>query len=728
MRTSSFGRRRATGPLRTLLAALLFAALHVSSPPLNAQSGRMVALYSWWSSSHQDHLCTSQPDWAGTPGEHKGTYRFYRREGYIYAPDEAQPRGTLPLYRWWNSSRKDYFTTSNPSWAGVPGQTRSGYQFVRLEGYVLSGPGSGRLPLKSYWSATRTDNVATTDSAWEAERRRGPDYRHYRIDGYLLARPEIVNLPPSTFSGSGTLGTLPIAITAEPADCLPVANNGVLAAVVANEPVAATVRLHFRRASPEREDFYYVYARARGRGRYSALLPRPDASARLGPGYEPVEYFAELIDTDGRVIASSEKQVVKVIEDCQPAPYSPHGEDQNLVLGETALWQGSEKPFHWECTGIVTRVDSRSGALWPDGFCRDFLVPTERPLVPVNGQRTTALPAGARPRDGYESVTVFYGTDRARSGSTAASDYYGTGRSELEVGTVEVSIPADHEIGTLEADGIFEGPDPRQHVLVLSIDPATESGFVQDLSSMIANSDDNDALVFIHGYNVSFEDAARRTAQIAYDLEFSGAPVMYSWPSQAALKGYPIDEANIRWTVPHLSEFLDLVVSSSGAESVHLIAHSMGNRALTEVLRRYAAEALEGDVENSPRFNQIVLVAPDVDADVFRDEIAPRIQNLAERVTLYASENDKALKVSESVHGHPRAGNLSSGVIVAEGVEIVDASDVDTTLFQAVSLGHSYFAEESAVISDLRQILARRTPTERGLMALAVAGGHYWKF
>jgi esterase/lipase superfamily enzyme len=38
------------------------------------------------------------------------------------------------------------------------------------------------------------------------------------------------------------------------------------------------------------------------------------------------------------------------------------------------------------------------------------------------------------------------------------------------------------------------------------------------------------AFVFVHGFNVSFENALRRTAQIAYDLNFDGAPFLFSWP------------------------------------------------------------------------------------------------------------------------------------------------------------------------------------------------------
>jgi len=167
------------------------------SPPVNQGPSRLIPVYSWWSGSNQDHLCTSDPNWAGTAGATKSAYRFYRREGYIYAPDGAQPTGTLPLYRWWNASRKDHFTTTNPVWKGVPGQTRDGYTFVRLEGYVAKDAGSGRVALKSYWSPSRTDNVATSDAAWNQAQRRSPDYRaSTQVSGYLLSSAGGLTLRP----------------------------------------------------------------------------------------------------------------------------------------------------------------------------------------------------------------------------------------------------------------------------------------------------------------------------------------------------------------------------------------------------------------------------------------------------------------------------------------------------------------------------------------------------
>jgi len=45
-------------------------------------------------------------------------------------------------------------------------------------------------------------------------------------------------------------------------------------------------------------------------------------------------------------------------------------------------------------------------------------------------------------------------------------------------------------------------------------------------------------LLFVHGYNVSFEDAARRTGQLAYDLGFEGPTVFFSWPSRGSVTAY----------------------------------------------------------------------------------------------------------------------------------------------------------------------------------------------
>jgi esterase/lipase superfamily enzyme len=213
----------------------------------------------------------------------------------------------------------------------------------------------------------------------------------------------------------------------------------------------------------------------------------------------------------------------------------------------------------------------------------------------------------------------------------------------------------------------------------------------------------------------------RRTAQIAYDLKFEGPAIAYSWPSQEGLLSYTIDENNVDWTVPHLKDFLQDVVKQSGAKSVHLVAHSMGNRALTSALREMVLEQKSA----CPKFDEVVLTAPDVDADKFRRDLAPAIITVAQRVTLYASSNDEALIASREVHGYRRAGESGAAMTIVPGVDTVDVSDVDTSF-----IGHSYYGSNSTVLADLFELLQGSKPPDqrKWLRAMQLGLSKYWKF
>ena len=140
----------------------------------------------------------------------------------------------------------------------------------------------------------------------------------------------------------------------------------------------------------------------------------------------------------------------------------------------------------------------------------------------------------------------------------AATVSYGPERGKLELGTCEVSIPKLHEVGELESPSVLRlefREDPNRHVVLLGIQPEPADRFFADLRECVGRSSQKSAFVFVHGYNVSFEDAARRTAQIAYDLKFDGAPIFFSWPSQAAILQYTVDENNVSWAAPHLLQF-----------------------------------------------------------------------------------------------------------------------------------------------------------------------------
>jgi esterase/lipase superfamily enzyme len=286
------------------------------------------------------------------------------------------------------------------------------------------------------------------------------------------------------------------------------------------------------------------------------------------------------------------------------------------------------------------------------------------------------------------------------------------------LGTCVVGIPPDHELGEVERPGLLTGEpweNPEKHVLLLKIEPKSEGEFHTEL----ADRGKERAFVFVHGYATTFEHAALRTAQIAHDLDFDGAPIFFSWPSRGDMLSYTIDESTVAWATRHLKEFLIDVRRTLPDSTIHLVAHSMGNRALTEALRRLAVEI---ENESLPRFQEVVLAAPDVDAATFREDIAPAIRGTAERITLYASASDQALMASKQVHGYPRAGDAEGGVLTVEGIQTVDVATPGRDI-----LGHSYIGNEGRVLDDLVALLLyRQHPERRGLMRMGEGLRCFW--
>jgi esterase/lipase superfamily enzyme len=236
------------------------------------------------------------------------------------------------------------------------------------------------------------------------------------------------------------------------------------------------------------------------------------------------------------------------------------------------------------------------------------------------------------------------------------------------------------------------------------------------LKTRIYESDDKDLFVFVHGFHNTFEDAAFRTAQIAHDLKFQGAPVFFSWPSQGTVLNYAGDENNVRVAIADLKLFLQRLRDQSGAERIHLIAHSMGSRALTNAIAAISAELGDG-----PVFNELVLAAPDIDSKVL-DQMAESIAGAVDRITLYASSKDEALAASRFVHGrtYQRAGEAQPLPLVNEWIQTIDVSSVTS--------GHSYIADDGQVLSDLNDLLTRsREISEINAVKIAVGDGYYWE-
>jgi esterase/lipase superfamily enzyme len=325
----------------------------------------------------------------------------------------------------------------------------------------------------------------------------------------------------------------------------------------------------------------------------------------------------------------------------------------------------------------------------------------------------------------YRIVTAFFGTDRDRvSQVRKPGDTFGTSRGALRLGTVQVSIPFRHKTGEIERPRLYLlefNEDPAKHFVLLEAEDLPKAAFRKAVSEAVAAKEGKKAFVFIHGYKTSFEEAAQRTAQMAEDFGLKLVPAFFSWPSQGSLARYTVDEANAEWTEPHLVEFLESFADWSDAREVVVIAHSMGARASARAM----GALFKRRADLRTRFRHLVLAAPDIDSEVFKRDILPNILAKGQHVTLYASSNDKALKASKEVHGSPRAGESGPSLVVAPGLETVDASGIDTDFF-----GHSYFAETRPLLADIELLVNVDLPAERRptLQEMRLGGQRYWAF
>ena len=344
--------------------------------------------------------------------------------------------------------------------------------------------------------------------------------------------------------------------------------------------------------------------------------------------------------------------------------------------------------------------------------------PLMEPAAAPGSLARSEIPA-AEPRlpGGKEIVRVYYGTNRDRAedadGQRNPDDFYGSDPGPLEFGVLEVSIPGRHQAGEIERPRwyTFEREDAAKHVVLQRVVPVDESLFLRELRADVARDAAREAFVFVHGFNVEFAEAAWRAGQMKADLEFGGPAVLYSWPSLGLPDpiSYGRDQDRAADSRGALMRFLEAVAVRSGAERLHVIAHSMGNELLVPAL----AALREDPRLPRPLFDELILAAPDIDAAVFRDDICEKLDRAAERTTVYAADHDAALIASAAINRTLRLG-MTRGIFACDkDCEFLDLVDASPVRFRFFELGHSDYG--GPLLEDVRAVLAGVPCGERSL-------------
>jgi esterase/lipase superfamily enzyme len=250
--------------------------------------------------------------------------------------------------------------------------------------------------------------------------------------------------------------------------------------------------------------------------------------------------------------------------------------------------------------------------------------------------------------------TVLVATTRKPANGGRSKPWFGPERGRgLTVARARVKPPTDSRFAL--------APDWS----IVAIEPAPQ------LADLLGQTSGRDVLIYVHGYNQTFDQAVLDAARVSDGIKFTGDTMAFSWPSRARLLDYDFDRESAMWSRDALAQVLDDLLASPTIGRVNIVAHSVGTMLTTEALRQLYAKL--GDYA-ADRVGAIVLASPDIDMDVFTAAV-PKIGPLAAKITIITATDDRALAVSRFVNGSTsRVGAAEKTQLERLGLKVIDAS------------------------------------------------------
>ncbi|MFZ1078162.1 MAG: alpha/beta fold hydrolase, partial [Methylovirgula sp.] len=278
-----------------------------------------------------------------------------------------------------------------------------------------------------------------------------------------------------------------------------------------------------------------------------------------------------------------------------------------------------------------------------------------------------------------------------------------------------LSVPPNHKVGQIERP-MFGAADPAKHFVEVSRRQLDEQSFRNELATNISGriGSNRDVLLYVHGFNTSYDDARFRLVQIVEDGRFGGVPVLFTWPSSDNLLDYEAARESATASRDALANLLKDLSEVPDIGKIHILAHSLGTWLSMEALRE---RAIAGSPDLNGKLGIVMLAAPDIDLSVFREQLALLD---ASHVTILISAADRALSLSQTLAGdRPRVGALDPrkpGVraeLARLGVKVYDLSGESTGL-----IGHDTYADAPDVVRSIGAQIGRPRVQDEDVQAV----------
>ena len=308
--------------------------------------------------------------------------------------------------------------------------------------------------------------------------------------------------------------------------------------------------------------------------------------------------------------------------------------------------------------------------------------------------KMAALPAASSTQMTGDVMPIFVATSRKmKSDGSVTAELSPTTNYLMNL----ISIPKDHQTGVIERPS-WGSESRKSHFTFAGQHILDRESFRNEIATQLSGrvGASKDILLYVHGFNTGYDEARFRLAQIATDSGFTGVPVLFTWPSQNKMFAYAADKDNAMASRDDLHQVLSDLGTLPGFGRIHVLAHSMGTWLTMEALRE---SAIAGQGDLGGHLGEVMLAAPDIDLDVFKQQLA-RVGSYT-RVSIFAASDDKALSISSTLAGdRQRVGALDvsnkdqRAEITKLGVRVYDLTNTDTGDF----FKHGTFAEAPAAV------------------------------
>ncbi len=350
------------------------------------------------------------------------------------------------------------------------------------------------------------------------------------------------------------------------------------------------------------------------------------------------------------------------------------------------------------------------------------------------------------PADRDTDVRVLYATTRAPAPAGARERYSASAGDAVRLGLSGVQLgQPGWSFAELAASDRVSSVDALRPARVTAVEEFGVMGsdadraFIAAIDRQVIASPTGEAVIYVPGYRVTFDQMMVFMGSWAHYLGRSAAVVTFSWPSGTRVWNYFLDCRRARAFIPDIERLIALVAEKTQARRLNLVAFSCGSPLLAEALvrlrQRHPAED-HAALQRRYRIGNALFMAADIDLQTFARSHLPALSDVAVRTQVYVSEDDGALKWAAKLARASRLGRPNLGELTREDLATLAGNErlvgIDVAgVYGAHELGgmrgHGYFFANTRVSTDV--LLSMIYPFDPASRALVHGPGRgMWTF